>query len=80
MTIPKKIKALSNKIGLGKSMSPPLVDCRVWAEEHYQEIIEILNEVRKNDIQKYIDGESSLLPQYLRKRLNDFLISNEKIK
>ena len=40
----------------------PKVDCRVWAEDSYQEILEILKEVRTKDIQTYVDGKSPLLP------------------
>jgi len=76
MNVPHVIKKGDNTIGLGQSMSPPKVDCRVWAEDSYQEILEILKEVRAKDIQKYVDGESPLLPQTLRKRLFDFLTAN----
>jgi hypothetical protein len=76
MNVPRVIKKGDNTIGLGQSMSPPRVDCRVWAEDSYQEILEILNEVRKRDIRTYVEGESPLLPQALRKRLFDFLSSN----
>ena len=76
MNIPHLIKKGDNTIGLGQSMSPPKVDCRVWAEDSYQEIIEILAEVRKRDIRTYVEGESPLLPQVLRKRLFDFLTAN----
>ena len=76
MNVPRVIKKGDNTIGLGQSMSPPRVDCRVWAEDSYQEILEILTEVRKRDIRTYVEGESPLLPQVLRKRLFDFLSSN----
>ena len=76
MNVPHVIKKGDNRIGLGQSMSPPKVDCRVWAEDSYQEIIEILAEVRKRDIRTYVEGESPLLPQVLRKRLFDFLTAN----
>lgn len=76
MNIPHVIKKGDNTIGLGQSMSPPKVDCRVWAEDSYQEIIEILAEVRKRDIRTYVEGESPLLPQVLRKRIFDFLTAN----
>ena len=76
MNVPHVIKKGDNTIGLGQSMSPPKVDCRVWAEDSYQEIIEILAEVRKRDIRTYVEGESPLLPQVLRKRLFDFLTAN----
>ena len=76
MNVPHVIKKGDNRIGLGQSMSPPKVDCRVWAEDSYQEIIEILAEVRKRDIRTYVEGESPLLPQVLRKRIFDFLTAN----
>ena len=76
MNVPHVIKKGDNSIGLGQSMSPPKVDCRVWAEDSYQEVIEILQEVRTKDIETYVNGEAPLLPQVLRKRLFDFLTAN----
>jgi len=76
MNVPHLIKAGDSKILLGKSQTPPKVDCRVWAEDSYQEVIEILQEVRKKDIEKYLNGEAPLLPQRLRKYIHDFLSSN----
>ena len=79
MIIPHLIKAGSTTILLGQiNPQPPKVDCRVWAEDSYQEIVEILEEVRKKDIQRYVDGESSMLPQPLRKSIYEFLKENEK--
>lgn len=76
MNVPHLIKAGDTKVLLGESKTPPKVDCRVWAEDSYQEVLEILLEVRKKDIQMYVDGEKPLLPQPLRKRIHDFLSSN----
>ena len=77
MNIPHLIKAGSAKVLLGQSNpQPPKVDCRVWAEDSYQEIVEILSHVRKADIERYIEGERPLLPQPLRKRLHEFLSLN----
>ncbi len=41
-TEPKLIKAGSPLLKLGLAGQPPLVDCRVVAEDQYQEIIELL--------------------------------------
>lgn len=77
MNVPHLIKAGSTNVLLGQiNPEPPKVDCRVWAEDSYQEILEILVAVRKNDIQKYMKGESPLMPQPLRKRIHEFLSSN----
>jgi hypothetical protein len=76
--VPHLIKAGDNTIGLGKSMSPPKLDCRVWSEQSYQGVIEILEEVRDRDIKTYIEGESPLLPQKLRKRIHDILKAHNK--
>lgn len=76
MNVPHLIKAGDSKILLGKSQTPPKVDCRVWAEDSYQEVLEILREVRTKDIEAYVNGEAPLLPQKLRKRIHDFLSSN----
>ena len=76
MNIPEKIKAGDLKLGLGKSMTPPKVDCRVISEDLYQELVQMLDDVRSNDIQNYIDGSEKLLPLELRKRIHDFVTSN----
>jgi len=76
MNVPHLIKAGDSKILLGKSQTPPKVDCRVWAEDSYQEVLEILLEVRTKDIETYVNGETPLLPQRLRKHIHDFLSSN----
>ena len=49
---------------------------RIWIEDSYQEVLEILREVRTKDIETYVNGEAPLLPQKLRKRIHDFLSSN----
>ena len=76
MNVPHLIKAGDSRVLLGKSQTPPKVDCRVWAEDSYQEVLEILRDVRTRDIETYIYGEGTLLPQKLRKRINDLLSSN----
>lgn len=76
MNVPHLIKAGDTKVLLGKDSTPPKVDCRVWAEDSYQEVLEILREVRTKDIETYVNGEAPLLPQKLRKRIHDFLSSN----
>lgn len=76
MNVPHLIKSGDTRVLLGKDSTPPKVDCRVWAEDSYQEVLEILLEVRRKDIQMYVDGENPLLPQPLRKRIHDFLSSN----
>ena len=76
MTIPRLIKAGDNRVLLGETRRPPQFDCRVWAEESYQEVLEILREARDKDIQNYIDGEAPLLPQKLRKKIQEFLYYN----
>ena len=79
MIIPHLIKAGSTKILLGEICpEPPKVDCRVWAEDSYQGIVEILDWVRRRDIQRYVDGDSPMLPQPLRKRIHEFLKQNNK--
>lgn len=77
MNVPHLIKAGDNTIGFGQTMSPPKVDCRVWAEDSYQEVLEILKEVRKKDIETYVNGEIPLLPQKMRKRIHDFIAEND---
>lgn len=43
MNVPHLIKAGSTNVLLGQiNPVPPKVDCRVWAEDIYQEILEIL--------------------------------------
>ena len=77
MNVPHLIKAGSTNVLLVQiKPEPPKVDCRVWAEDSYQEILEILVDVRKNDIKRYIEGESPLMPQPLRKRIHEFLSAN----
>ena len=76
MVVPHLIKAGSNKVLLGQNQEPPKIDCRVWAETSYQEVLEILLEVRSKDIQMYVNGEKPLLPQPLRKKIYDFLSAN----
>ena len=76
--IPALIKAGDLKLGLGKSMSPPKIDCRVWSEDQYQNIVKILCEVRKKDLNRYINGEGPLLPLELRQALFTFLELNGK--
>ena len=79
MNVPHLIKAGSTNVLLGQICpEPPKVDCRVWAEDSYQEVLEILEAVRTTDIQRYVDGESSLFPQLLRKRIHEFLKQNER--
>ena len=76
-TIPHLIKAGCTDVLLGKiNPQPPKVDCRVWAEDNYQEVVQMLWEVRSKDIERYINGDSPLLPQHLRKKIHDFLSSN----
>ncbi len=58
-------------------MSSPIVDCRLWAEENYQEILEIIKEVRREDIQRYVNGEAALLPHRIRKQIADFIEAND---
>lgn len=76
MNIPHLIKSGDSKILLGESKTPPKVDCRVWAEDSYQEVLSLLNEVRKKDIETYVNGVSPLLPQKIRKKLHNFLSLN----
>ena len=76
MNVPNLIKAGDSRILLGKSQTPPKVDCRVWAEDSYQEVLEILKAVRKEDIETYVNGEAPLMTQRLRKHIHDFLSSN----
>jgi len=76
MNLPQLIKAGDTKLLLGQSKTPPKVDCRVWSEDSYQEIISILKDVRDADIRTYIDGDSPLLPQKLRSKIYYLLKTN----
>ena len=76
MNIPKLIKAGDLSLGLGKSMTPSKVDCRVITEDLYQEIIDIIAEIRTNDIDNYMNCKDNLMPLKTRKKL----IKKKKIK
>lgn len=79
MIIPQLVKSGSTTVKLGVNSEPPKVDCRVWAEDSYQEIVSVIHEVMKKDIESYIKGESPLLPQQLRMKIYMFLKENSKV-
>ena len=78
MNVPHLIKAGSTAVLLGQiNPEPPKVDCRVWAEDSYREVLEILLEVRRIDVRNYIYDETPLLPKPLLKKIHLFLHLNE---
>lgn len=76
MKIPDLIKAGDQRVLLGLRKEPPMVDCRVWGEDNYQKVVDILDELRTTDIQRFLSGDAPLLPQPLRSKIHDFLTSN----
>ena len=48
---PMLSKAGTVRVGLGRKLEPPLVDCRVISEDYYQAMLKIINE------QEYIISE-----------------------
>lgn len=46
---PKLIKAGANNLGLGINLLPPLVDCRVIAEDNYQIVLSTINALKKEN-------------------------------
>ena len=57
---------------------PPKVDCRVVAEDNYQEILETLKEIRAWDIQNYVNGNGVLMPQTIRQKIQIFLEQHDE--
>lgn len=72
MKLPELIKAGDKRVLLGILSSPPKVDCRVISEDNFQEIANILKEIRGLDIQGYFAGQK-LLPQETRIKIHNFL-------
>lgn len=65
------IKAGDKKLLINNE--PPKVDCRVVADDNYNEILEVFKEIRSWDIKRYINGSGELMPQPIRKNIADFL-------
>lgn len=76
MTLPQLIKAGDKRVSLGILASPPKVDCRVIAEDNFQEIATILKDIRVLDIQGYFNGQK-LLSQETRIKIHNFLTALE---
>lgn len=77
-TIPKLIKKGNHSVLLGMHKTPPEVDCRVWAEDNYQEVVDMISEIRQYDIESYVNSGTALLPHQLRQRMQKFLVLNER--
>ncbi len=65
------IKAGDKKLLINNE--PPKVDCRVVADDNYNEILEVFKEIRNWDVKRYINGSGELMPQPIRKKVADFL-------
>lgn len=71
MKIAAKIKAGDKKLLINGS--PPRVDCRVVAEDNYQEILQTFQKIKEWDISEYVNGNERLLPYPIRKVIFNFL-------
>ena len=78
MEIPELIKAGDLRVRLGESMTPPKVDCRVIAEDLYQEIVDLIAEIKTNDISNYMNGKKSYIPFKTKKKIQKFLSANNR--
>jgi len=78
VSIPQLIKKGDRSVLLGMHKTPPAVDCRVWAEDNYQEVIDMLSEIRQYDIESYVNSGTALLPHHLRQRIQKFLELNDR--
>lgn len=65
------IKAGDNKLLINNE--PPKVDCRVVADDNYNEILQVFKEIRSWDIKRYMDGSGELMPLHIRKKVAEFL-------
>ena len=65
------IKAGDKKLLINNE--PPKVDCRVVADDNYNEILEVFKEIRSWDVKRYINGSGELMPQPIRKKVAGFL-------
>jgi 5'(3')-deoxyribonucleotidase len=52
---------------------PPEVDCRVVAEDNYNDILQTFKEIRTWDIKRYVNGSDGLMPIEIRKKIAEFL-------
>jgi hypothetical protein len=52
---------------------PPKVDCRVVAEDNYNDILQTFKEIRTWDVKRYVNGSGELMPIEIRKKIAEFL-------
>jgi len=52
---------------------PPEVDCRVVAEDNYNDILQTFKEIRTWDVKRYVNGSGELMPIEIRKKIAEFL-------
>lgn len=69
MNIPELIKKGDARVGLGGYLEPPNVDCRVWAESSFQQVIDVLKQVRRHDIEHNLLGDGEPLPELVRYKI-----------
>jgi hypothetical protein len=74
---PELIKAGDERVKLGFASAPPLVDCRVIAEDNYQILMEsLLSKDRENiRLRALIDSEQAWALKY-----EELAIENERLK
>ena len=75
--VPKLIKAGDLSLGLGESMTPPQVDCRVVAENYYQEMLGMLKEVKNYEKQYIWLLGIPLFKGKLSERIQEFIDAHE---
>ena len=77
MKLPYLIKAKDPRVKLGFNSEPTKEDCRVISEDNYQFIINLLTDIRRNDITNVLTG-TNMLPEEIRKKIQTVLDADEK--
>lgn len=79
MKLPYLIKANDPRVKLGFDSVPTPMDCRVIWEDNYQFIVNLLSDIRNNDIKEKLEG-NKMLPEDIRSRIQEFLDANDNTK
>ena len=77
MKLPYLVKAKYPIVKLGFNSEPTKEDCRVLSEFNYQFIVNLLKDIRTNDITKILEGKE-MLPEDIRERIQELLNAHEQ--
>ena len=75
--IPELIKSGDDRVKLGAFNYLPKVDCRVVAEDNFQELIALLKDIKEVDILGFVNGQKGLLPHFIRRQIHQILLQVE---